>query len=798
MGKPVIIFLLLLQVTASAQPLGFAGGNTSRTYALVVGISNYQDEAISNLSYADRDAGIFAEFLQSGPGGALGADQIRLLTNADATLARIQAGLEWLMHQTRPGDQAIFYFAGHGDVETRNDTGKGYLLAHDTPKNNYRLNAIDLDFLNHHINELSERGAKVLVITDACHSGTLAGNSTDGREATARELMRHYANEIKILSCQPYELSQEGTGWGDGRGVFSYYLIEALQGGRADTDGSQFVDLYELEDFLQDHVRKATGKQQHPEVFGGLKRDPLFLVDQDLAGASREKEKSELQENFEQAVLNRLATRKGNNNYVRFIDAIDRGRLLFPEQRSAYTYYQQLRSDTTFLPLRGIMDERLVVALLDSVQQAILAYLNADPEELAQRARFDRKYHYFPEYLQRAADILGPEDARYRPTLAKQYYFEGLALRLDGEQQGGMDSLYQMALDKQQKALTFEQDAAYIYNELGWLLLELGRTEEGITHLQRAIEIAPTWAIPYNNLAIAYKQQEQLELSKEMYLKAISLKPDFSSAYANLGNLFYVQEQPDSAEIMYLRSIELGPNYKENHFNLGLLLSGDETRQAEAESLYRRVLEIEPDYPEAFFELGNLYDEMGQPDSAETMYLKAIALKPDYAEAYRNCGFFYESQNRSEDAEKMYLGAVRVRPTFADVYVDLEFINPESDTWKVLLDSVPLNIVAKIDLIREIAFTFFSYQSYENALEAFRLALSLDRSRAESYYWLSVYYALRGEEKAALKNLKQTLKKAKSVGEDYYPLIDGNEYFSGLENDKKFQELMQRFFAGRS
>ena len=39
------------------------------TYAIVVGISNYQDEGIPDLRFADRDAEAFANFLRSPSGG---------------------------------------------------------------------------------------------------------------------------------------------------------------------------------------------------------------------------------------------------------------------------------------------------------------------------------------------------------------------------------------------------------------------------------------------------------------------------------------------------------------------------------------------------------------------------------------------------------------------------------------------------------------------------------------------------------------------------------------------------------
>ncbi|GJM32087.1 MAG: hypothetical protein DHS20C18_10880 [Saprospiraceae bacterium] len=767
------------------------------TWAVVIGISDYQDKEISKLSYAHRDAEFFADFLKSESGGLLTDQQLRLLTNKNATLARIQAALEWLAVNAIQGDQAILYFAGHGDVETKNEAEKGYLLAYDTPKNNYRLNAIDLDYLNKHINNLSSQGVKVIVITDACHSGTLAGEGVGGRESTARELMKRFANEVKILSCQPYELSKEGKDWGDGRGVFSYYLIDGLKG-RADEDGNLIVDLYELEYFLQERVRAATKKMQHPDVFGGMKKEALFKVDKATVAELKTLVKSELQQDFEKDILTKLATRGGYINYVRFIDALDRGKLVSPEDKSAIFYYKKLRSDTTFLPLRGIMDERLTIALMDSVQQAIMAYLNTDPQELAQRAQFDKKYRLFPEYLRRAAEILGPEDPRYEQTLAKQFYFEGLVLRLEAEQLGGDDSLFYRALESQEKALEKEQNAAYIYNELGFLLLELGDFEQGLVYLQKAVALSPTWAIPYNNLAIGYKQHAyNLEEAKKNYQKAIALKPDFSSAYANLGNLFAEQEQPDSAEIMYLKAIVLGPGYKENYFNLGLLLSWLEGREAEAAENYRKALKIDPNYPEAYFELGNWYDEMEQADSTEIMYQKALELKRDYTEAYDNLGRFYHLQGRLPEAEKMYINAIQSDAFFDPAYEKLGYLYAQPGQWKKKLQMASLNNQEKIQVLYKIGITFYGSESFKESLAAFRMAISLDRTKASSYYWLCTYYVLHEQEREALRSLKKTLKKAKLAGEDYFELISNDADMEPLRQLKEYKKMMKGFFPER-
>lgn len=793
----LILSCLLVGLTAGAQGMRSLK-KKGTTRAVIVGISDYQDAEIKDLSYAHQDAALFADFLKSKSGGQLGDQQLKVLVNDQATMAGIQSALKWLLENSRPGDQAILYFAGHGDVETKDAEEKGYLLAYDTPKNNYRLNAIDLQYLNYDIiGKLSDQNIKVIVITDACHSGALAGEKIGGKEATAAELMKRFSSEIKILSCQPYELSQEGPQWDGGRGVFSFYLINGLKG-RADQNRDQQIDLYELEDFLQEQVRLATDKTQHPDVFGGKKQESLFWVDEATVAALKASEKADLEKDFEKDVLEKLATEEGYTHYLQFNRALQKGNLLNPAGSSAADYYDALYADTTFRLLRGIIDERLTVALMDSVQQAINAYLRTDPVELAQRDRFDNKYNRFPAYLGRAAQILGPNDARYRQTLAKQHYFEGLVLRLEAEKQGGNDSLYQRALEKQQQALQYETRAAYIYNELGLVLLELDEPAPAQDHFIQAMALTPTWALPYSNMGISYSEKDSLELAREYYRKAIELKPDLASAYTNLGNLFFKLEQADSAEMMYNQAIAFNPADQLNYYFMGLLLSALEGREPEAKSYYQKALQLEDEYPEACYELGNLYYRLEQTDSAEIMYRRAIALNPDYLEAYLFLGLLCFENNRLEEAEAVFLKALRSDAFFLPAYECLATLyQADWDKAVALLHQAPIDRIDKVSLLFETGKTFMRSEAFDDALRAFRLALDFDPDEPLGHYALCTYYALRGQGDEAVRHLEMTLKKARVSGEDYFDRIAEDENLEAIRSNDKYIRLMAQYFPGR-
>lgn len=227
-----ILFIFLASITGllQAQPPG-EGGSSIRTLgprppkgitrAVVIGISDYPSPGIRPLQYAHRDALAFAEFLQSNAGGQVPDSLMRVLINDAATLAAVDDALYWLRTSSGPGDQAILYFAGHGDIELEAHWQFGYLLCHDSPSHNFRNNAVrveDLDLLAIELSSVKE--VRTVFIIDACRSGSLS----EGRQVPHEHLSKQQANEVRILSCKSDQISLEGPQWGGGRGLFTWSL----------------------------------------------------------------------------------------------------------------------------------------------------------------------------------------------------------------------------------------------------------------------------------------------------------------------------------------------------------------------------------------------------------------------------------------------------------------------------------------------------------------------------------------------------------------------------------------------
>ncbi|MCP9236633.1 caspase family protein [Lewinella sp. JB7] len=730
--------------------------------AVIVGISDFEDPNISDLRFADRDAEAFADFLASKQGGQLSSHRIKTLTNAGATLAAIESALSWQLSSAEAGTTAYLYLATHGDIEATNLRSSGYLLAYDTPYNNYNLLALGVDFLDEHLAALAAKGVQAILITDACHAGSLAGNAVAGRRLTAARLMMPQATEIRLLSSQPYELSFEGERWGGGRGVFSYYLVRGLSGA-ADTDHDRRIDLYELEQYVQDRVSEETQRKQHPELAGGHKGESLFGGVVEVQEEYLQEKSKAVEATFEEAQL-AMASRGAQLDYVRFQRALADGKLMQPEEDCALSYYQKLRGDPSLLPLRGLLDERFTVSLLDSVQQAIQDYLDADGEELMQREQLDEKYLAFPKYLEHAAAILGTMDPRYRNIEAKRLYFEGLVLRLRTNFAPEADSLLSEAETYLHQAIALAPEAAYMHNELG-IILEFQRRDSlaRLTY-ERAKELAPTWALPHMNLSNLLKKvdpEAHFDRIVQGYQRAIALRPDLGAAYMNFGIFYQSMGEQDKAAEMLRRAVAVSPSLGEARYYLAEVLRRDPLKRKEAISVYRSLIGDRPHMTEAYLGMGLTFDSLQLRDSAEAYYIRALAVPGHRLEGYLypNLARLYV-RHQPASGKDFFRRLISESPHAPYGYAFTAVLDTTDREWSSLLSQLDLPEAEHFQLVTAVAVEVYQCNT-ELAVIAMQLGARLHPQLTDAHRNLTDILLVDGQWKAAERAARRAVQVAK-------------------------------------
>ena len=201
-----------------------------RGYALVVGIGEYRHlQESQQLLFTKSDAEAMYRVLISHEGGAFPPENVRLLTDAQATLANIRQALEdWLPSVATPADRVVVYFAGHGFVQN----GRGYLAPTDVDPQRLEETAYSMAALGDVMANRVQAHWKVL-LTDACHSGKVNAETTN--EALDLQFSSLPPSFLTLTSTREREMSHEDPNLSTGFGFFTYFLTQAWRG-HADND----------------------------------------------------------------------------------------------------------------------------------------------------------------------------------------------------------------------------------------------------------------------------------------------------------------------------------------------------------------------------------------------------------------------------------------------------------------------------------------------------------------------------------------------------------------------------------
>lgn len=241
--------------------------NRGQIWAVVIGISQYK--TARSLKYADKDASAFRDYLTKNVGVL--PDHMTFLINEEATLFNLKRSLGTdLKRKAGPKDTVIIYYAGHGapEPDASSPDGDGlekYLIPYDADPQDLYTTGLPMREVETIFHRLSAE--RVIFITDSCYSGATAGRtfSTAARRANLSDgfltRLSKGKGRVVLTASRAGEVSEERDELG--HGVFTYYLLEGLNG-KADVDGDSLVTVDEAYSYLSTHVPQATGQNQHP------------------------------------------------------------------------------------------------------------------------------------------------------------------------------------------------------------------------------------------------------------------------------------------------------------------------------------------------------------------------------------------------------------------------------------------------------------------------------------------------------------------------------------------------------
>ena len=140
--------------------------------------------------------------------------------------------------------------------------------------------------------------------------------------------------------------------------------------------------------------------------------------------------------------------------------------------------------------------------------------------------------------------------------------------------------------------------------------------KEGLRYFQRAVELDPTYALPYVGMAASYgllafyggmAPLEAFPLEAAASRRALELDPDLADAHTQRGYyLGFPKMQNDSAEAEFRRALELSPNSGDAHHGYSLFLVQN-GRFEEALAEAQKAAELDPLWPGSYGTHANAY-----------------------------------------------------------------------------------------------------------------------------------------------------------------------------------------------
>jgi len=676
-----------------------------QTYALLVGISHFQDAGIPALSYAHEDAIELTKLIESPRAGAVPPANVVLLVEKEATRAAIQSAIEThLKGKAGKNDTVLLFIASHGATFKVGTKDRGYIVTYDSNPQELATSGIPMDDIKKLFEEQLPNVKRLLLYVDVCHAGKIGQIDTRSEavnRATANELRTEEVSMFGLLAAQKGQVAIESINFGGGHGAFTYFLMSALNG-KADFNGDNNVTMDELARYVQDRVDEATGGQQIPKQIGDIESNRVMafvtkpgielkeftpmvkIAGRSLTPLPNPNVKPILLPSGLPLTARSLRYQDRGVVAKQFEDAVDQGRILPAEDQGAFFFLGGLR--TLLKPNEYALEaERLRVALEDRGQQVLLTYLAGD--QTPQRADdFRLGQQYFE-----AAQTLAPNSLLLQ---SRAIFCQGRAAIFDKN--------YQNASTLLERSIGLDPERGYSYNALGISYLERADYDRAILAFKDASARAPYWAYPLHNMALAYVEKGDYDSAIRIYRQAMRLVPGAGYLPYNLGLVYQRMNRPKDAEAMYNAALKISPDNPQTfnalgylrasegkraeaekyyrqalakdpellvaRHNLALLLSTTNGRSAEAIALWRENLSKSADYVPSRLSLARYLARSGQDAPAATEYEALVKTKPDYVAARLALADLDARLAKRDEALAQLQEVIKLQPQNADAY----------------------------------------------------------------------------------------------------------------------------------
>src|SRR5262245_16695561 len=166
-------------------------------------------------------------------------------------------------------------------------------------------------------------------------------------------------------------------------------------------------------------------------------------------------------------------------------------------------------------------------------------------------------------------------------------------------------------------------------------LRDVGRKDDAIAWLERAISRRPVFAPAFHELGLIFCGLRRYDEAETVLEQGIALAPSVAELSVELGGVHILRADPANAKIAFARALALAPGHVRalHGFGTAFLFEGEFERAADQ---FRQVLALHPDHLRARLDLAHCQLELGQLEAGVTELRTIVRAAPQhYAKALK-------------------------------------------------------------------------------------------------------------------------------------------------------------------
>ncbi|MEO7529484.1 MAG: tetratricopeptide repeat protein [Chitinophagaceae bacterium] len=778
---------------------------TGKTYALIIGISEYK--VVPSLQFAHKDAQAFENFLLSDAGGKVPKANIETFLNENANRNNVADAISIIARKAKPGDRVYFFFAGHGDMEDLTQIENGLLLLYNSPHGNYfgmKDDVLEILDLKRYLSPLSQRGTEMIFIVDACHSGNLKGG-VEGVQQTAAALSASWGKEYKILSCQPNQLSLESKEWGGGRGLFSLQMEEGMKG-LADKNNDGKVSFSELQRYITDQVATFSEEKQIPVVTGDLSK-PFVIVDPVIL-ALLKKQKAE---NYP---LLAVANTKGNEET--YIDSLD------PSDKKIYLSFKQNLEDKNLIwpkDTNALFDYRIFIKrnkenpLTPSMRRNLAAALNerfntiVGPLLKGEMSYSTRDECYFAAAeLDSCLSLLGEQHYMFRNLKARKLYMNAMSLTwglTENEYNISWNPTIIKSIQYLEESAELEPNAAYTLGALGISYSFMFEYDKADKAFQKYLDLRPNDLYANYSLGLIYNKLKQYDKAETIFEKLKNEYPDNLLIKEQLANTYSYNGKNEKALKVINEMIASDEGKANGYFDKGVYYS----RLSQPDSAvyyYKKSKEFNSDYASICDNnIGHVFFVINQLDSARKYFKASLAMDSTYPHAHFNLGVVAEKEGNLSEAMHQFIQTATYATSSLEGFItnmQLYFGKTYTTNDKIAYSDFKKKVYIVNMQYSSYVSIFYAYirvpgliDSTANIIPLFDLLFNYKQEDVWTWYHHACWKSLLKDKAATMASLEKAMKLGFG---DYYMLTNDND-LKFIRATPEFLAMMKKYFPDK-